>query len=464
MSAAAITRSTFATSLKRYARSWGLWLLLLTGPVGARFMIARDDGSGIQIAIGDHLPVMTSAMLGISLGIVVSTLLLPIGFLYLRSNVTRRQPWQIEEVTAASRVAIALGRFGADVAILFAMLAALTVAGWFLGWLIVSGPLDVVQISWTMWLVAAPAVMGLAAIHVLLDAVPFTRRGWGDALFLILWLASIAMPAAVADQRSTLAGNLYDFAGFVRPLVGPAPALGQDFSIGSTVGIKPGRVPLDVMAGVQAPGYIASRGVWAAIAVALAVLAGLLYRPHTARRPNRLAGALARLLAAGPPPPAVIDAPKARFAAMPLFGLFAREFRLIGAGRVFTILAMIAAGIGMFGDYRHVGSPAALLLLVFGLAAHAGRGEAKGLLALTRTLELGPWLRRTAFIAAGIGWSLLLAVPAALVRMSPEPLALALAAGAAAALTAMALATISRSAFAPRLVLLVLWYGYLSSP
>ena len=49
--------------------------------VGARFMVARDDGSGVQIAIGQHLPVMSSAMLGVSLGIVVSTLLLPVGFL-----------------------------------------------------------------------------------------------------------------------------------------------------------------------------------------------------------------------------------------------------------------------------------------------------------------------------------------------------------------------------------------------
>ena len=44
-------------------------------------MIARDDGSGMQVAIGGHLPVMTSATLGVCLGIVVSTLLLPVSFL-----------------------------------------------------------------------------------------------------------------------------------------------------------------------------------------------------------------------------------------------------------------------------------------------------------------------------------------------------------------------------------------------
>jgi hypothetical protein len=138
---AAVTASAFRTTLTRYSSSRGLWLLLLIAPIGARYMVAQDDGTGLQVAIGGHLPVMTSATLGVTLGIIVSTLLLPVGFLYLRSNVTRIQPWQIEEVTPASRVAIALGRFGADVAVLFAVLAALTVAGWFLAWLVGSGPL-----------------------------------------------------------------------------------------------------------------------------------------------------------------------------------------------------------------------------------------------------------------------------------------------------------------------------------
>lgn len=463
MSGVAVTRSSFVTSLQRYARSWGLWMLLLVGPVGARFMIARDDGSGVQIAIGQHLPVMTSAMLGVSLGIVVSTLLLPVGFLYLRSNVTRRQPWQVEEVTTASRIGIALGRFAADVAVLFAMLCTLTVAGWFLGWLIVTGPLDLMQISWTLWLVAAPALMGLAAIHRLFDALRFTRRGWGDTLFFILWLASIAAPAAVSSQPSSLQANLYDFAGFVRPLVGPNPSDGQDFSIGSTEGIKPGRVPLDVIAGIQSPGYIDSRMIWAAIAGALAVLAGLLHQPHIAPRRRKGSGRFARLLAAGPPPAAQADAPPARPVATPFVSLVAGEFRLIGAGKLFRLLAILAALAGIAPDFRHIGSPATLLLVIFGLVAHAGRSEAKGLLALTHTAMLGPWARRIAFVLAGTGWTLLLAIPAAARNLSPEPLLLALAAGGAAALVAISLATLSRSAFAPRLVLLVMWYAYLSS-
>jgi hypothetical protein len=37
------TRSVLVTSLTRYARSKGLWLLLLGGLAGARFWLPRDD-------------------------------------------------------------------------------------------------------------------------------------------------------------------------------------------------------------------------------------------------------------------------------------------------------------------------------------------------------------------------------------------------------------------------------------
>ncbi len=462
MSAVAIARSSLTTSLLRYRRSWGLWLLLLIAPVGARFMISDEDGKGIAIAIGDHLPLLTSPVLGVWLGIVVTTLLLPIGYIYLRSNTNRRQPWQVEEVTPASRMAIALGRFGADVAVLFAMLAALTLAGWFLGWLMVSGPLDLWAITSALWIIAAPALMGLAAIRILFDAVPWLRRGLGDLAYFILWMTSIVMPAAVQGGASSLAVNMYDFPGFMRPLAGPAPAKDRDIGIGG-IAVKPGRVPLDVRAGLDAEGYMASRALWAAIAVALAALSGLIYRPHTPPKRLKAQGWLSRLLAAGPPPLANADAPAARVIAAPWVGLVAAEVRLIGTGKLFVLLAVGAAIAGMFGEYRHVGSPATLLLLVFSLSAHAGRSETRGLLNLTATAALSPWARRAAFIIAGLAWSLAMAVPAALISVSAMPLMLAGATGLIGVVVSIGLATVSGSGFAPRLVLLILWYGYFSS-
>jgi hypothetical protein len=464
MSATAIMQSSLTTSLLRYSRSWGLWLLLLVAPVGARYMIPRPDGSGMVIAIGRQLPVMTSPFLGITLGIVVSTLLLPIGWMYLRSNTNRRQPWQVEEVTAASRVAIALGRFGADVAVLWGMLAALTVAGWILGWVIQPvGGLNIFEITLGLWLIAAPALAGLAGLRILFDALPFTRGGFGDFLYFVSWMASLISPVASQGREPGFAANMYDFAGFVRPLQYGAPGGTNDFAIGGINDLLPTRVDLDVMAGLFSPGYIGSRLAWMVIAVGVAALAGLLYQPHRATGRQVVPGRIARLSALGPPPAVVPGAPPAGFAKLPIWGLLVAELRLIAAGRLFKLLA-IGVAIYTFGaDFRHQGSPAGLLLLIFAMTAQAGRMEAKGLLALTGTTATSPWVRRGMFVMAGTLWGLALALPAVLHTPPLQLLYFGAGGGAVIAVVSAALALVSRSAFAARLLLLLVWYGYLSS-
>lgn len=227
----AVFRSSFATSALRYRRSWGLWLLLLVAPIGARFMISDESGNGFVIAVNGHLPVLTSPVLGVWLGVVVSTLLLPSAYIYLRANINRRQPWQVEEVTAAPRTAMLLGRFAADAAVLLGALGTLTIAGWFLGWLMVSGPLDPLSVAYALWLVAAPALVGLAALRILFDALPWLRGAIGDLVYFFVWVFSLVAPIAVANQPSSYAVNLTDFAGFVRPLVGAEPA--SDVQLGS---------------------------------------------------------------------------------------------------------------------------------------------------------------------------------------------------------------------------------------
>ncbi len=462
MSGVTVARSAMSVSLRRYSRSWGLWLLLLVAPIGARFMIARDDGSGMQVAIGGHLPVMTSATLGVCLGIVVSTLLLPVAFLYLRSNVTRRNPWQVDEVSGASRAAIMLGRFAADAVVLLASLTALTAAGWLLGWQIVTGPFQPGWIALPLWLVAAPALIGLAALRQLLDSRPLGRRGFGELIFFILWMTALVVPIVVSERPSSFAVNMIDYTGFVRPLVAGSPGGDTDFSIGGGE-IKPGRVPLDAERGISAQGYVGSRLAWVAVAIALSALASLVYAQHSAPRRSRLAGLASRLLANGPPPPLMAAAPAAPASGYPLATLLLAEFRLIGTGKLFLYLAIAAALLALLPDFRHLGSPAGLLLLVFSLTAHAGRSEARGLRHLTATTATPPPVRRAALVFAGTAWAILLSLPAALATWSIDPIVLGAATGGAAALIAGLLAMISGSGFAARMVLLILWYVYLST-
>ncbi|MES2441856.1 MAG: hypothetical protein V4574_03430 [Pseudomonadota bacterium] len=463
---AAILRSSLTTSLARYSRSWGLWVLLLIAPVAARFWINTGDDPNAVIAVHDMAPVLTSAVLGVSLGVVVSTLLLPIAFIYLRSNATRLQPWQVEEVTAGSRIAVALGRFGADVAVLAGVLAAMNLAGWLIGWLVLPGHhVNYGQISMTLWLIAGPALMGVAAVRILFDALGFTRGWLGEVFFYILWMASLIAPIAAGTKSADFARNLTDFPGFIQPLTYTLAEGDTQIAIGSSV-VGDKKIALDVMAGIESPGYIASRFAWAGIAVLIAILAGLLYAPHKPRVRKIRWKWLRRLLSPGAPRAANPNAPPARGSWLPAAGVLVSEMRLIGQGRLWLLLAAGAAASGLFADFRTVTSPAALLLLAFGLSAHAARSERSKLLALTATAPFAPMARRAAFVVAGIAWTLLIGAPA-IVRAALAgnfvPLELSLATGAAASVIAILLGAMARSAFAPRLVLLILWYGYLSA-
>jgi len=464
VSPARVLASSLVNSLRRYQRRVSLWLLLIAAPIAARYMIPMGpDAEGVRIIIGRQLPEMTSGFLGVSLGIVVSTLLLPVAWLYLRANTTRRQPWQVEEVTAASRVAIALGRFAADAVVLLAMLVVLTLSGFFLGWLVIpSGGLNVAEITFSLWVVAAPALLGLAALRTFFDARPLMRGAWGDVVFLVLWMTSIVLPAVAMGAERTFATNMLDFTGFASPLLVGAPAGTDSFVIGGGE-VTPGRVQLDVFAGLLSPGYLGSRLAWVGIAVGLAVLAGLLHAPHRARRKAALGGRFSRLFGR-PPGRVVVNAPPARFSVAGPVGLVIAEMRLIGSGWAFPLLAVIAAGVSaVLPDFRHGGSAAGLLVLAFALSAHAGRSEARPFISLTKLAVHEPMLRRAAFIVGGIIWSVLLGLPAILHHPALEVLTIASVTGAVAGLAAIGLSALTGSAVAARLVLLAAWYVYLSS-
>lgn len=462
MSATAVAASGFRTAIARYGRSRGLWLMLLVAPIGARFWIPRGDGTTITIAVNERMPVMTWPMVGLCLGIVVSTLLLPAAYIWLRANVTRRQSWQVEDVTAGSRVALALGRFAADAAILLALLAALTLAGIFLAWATLpTGGADPLGLAFALWAVAAPALVGLAALRQLWDALPITRGAFGDFLYFIVWIATLGVPIAAAKAPSSFAANMTDYAGFVRPIVQGSNVAEPNFIIGGADLPDRPRIPIDAIGGLTAPGYLAARAAWIGIAIALAAFAGLVYRPRRLKTGPRLVDRVAKLAAPGAPPLANPAAPPAGFSAAPALGLVFGQARLIGGGRIFLALAAAIALAGLFASYRDVVGPASLLLLVFAVSAEAGRSEARGLAPLTLTTATSLWARRAAFVVAATGWALAMALPAALA--DPSVLGTAALTGGIGAVAAILLAALSGSAFAPRLVLLIAWYGWTSA-
>lgn len=465
MTAAAL--SSFSTSLKRYSRSLGLWVLLLVAPISAKFLIAGPDATTSIISAENRIPVLTSAFVGAGLAIIIATLLLPVAFIYLRANVTRRQPWQVEETTAASRISIAYGRWGADVAVLLAVLAATTAAGIVLAYLLLPfSEVDPLTIVFALWVIAGPPVVMVASVRLLLESRRWTRGPLGEVLYFFFWIGTIAVVAASQGGKG-FGANMLDLTGFMSPV---SYSLDGDanFTIGggAIVG-DPGknRIFLDVMGGIWSEGYLASRAAWLGIAALVPLFAGLLYLPHVAGKTRRKPIAWLRFLEPGAPPKADPNAPAARPAALPWLNLLLAEMRLVGGGRKALVLALAIAVAGWFAPWSTAIGPAAMLLLVFTTTAHAGRSEAGGLLALTRTGLVSPMARRTGFVAGGALLALLMgagAIAHGVIEGDLRPLIEAPIVGAATAFVSIVLGALTRSATAPRLVLLIVWYGYLN--
>lgn len=461
----AVVRSSLTTSLARYGRSMGLWILLLVAPVGARFMIAARGADATLIAVDNRVPWLTSPVLGVTLGVVIATLLLPVAFIYLRSNATRRQPWQVEEVSPAGRVSIAYGRWLADIAVLAAVLAATTAAGCLLAVLLLPlNEVDPASIILTLWVIAAPPVAMVASLRLLLDARRWTRGPLGEVLFFVFWMGSLVL-VMVGGQAGGYAANMTDLPGFMSPI-----SYGQggtdNFIIGGAE-IPPGSAPirLDVMSGVMADGYLAARLSWLGIAALIPLLAGLIYAPHAAGKTRKTAAWL-RFLEPGRARPADPAAKPARAGMLPGVALIVAEARLMAGDRKGLLAMAVVAAAGLFAPYSTLAGPAAMLLLVFATTAHAGRSEQKGLLALTTTAALSPAARRIAFVLAGTALALAMAAPAAargLMAGDTRVLLEAAAVGAATSATAIILGALTRSATAPRLVLLIAWYFYLNA-
>ncbi len=463
----AVAVSAFTTSIHRYGRSFGLWLLLLVAPIGARFLIAGQDATGSIISAEGRIPVLTSAFMGAGLGIIITTLLLPIAYIYLRANVTRRQPWQVEEVSPASRIAIAYGRWAADVAALLAVLTATTLAGIVLAYLLLPfSEVNPAVIAFCLWVIAGPAVVLVASIRLILESRRWTRGWLGDVLYFIFWMASIIVVAAYHSHRG-FGANMLDANGFMAPLAFSLDA-NANFTIGGGMIVGDGaksRILLDVLGGILSDGYLASRAVWLGIAALIPLLAGLVYLPHVAGKTRRKPVAWLQILEPGAPPKANPLARPASSAALPFLGLVLAEARLMAGSRKAQIaVAALAIG-GWFLPWSTAIGPAAMLLLVFASTAHAGRSEQRGLLALTRTGLESPMARRLAFVFAGVLVTLEMSIGAiahGLTTGELRPLIEACAFGGGTALTAITLGALTRSATAPRLLLLIAWYLYLN--
>jgi hypothetical protein len=446
----------------RFARSPWVWLLMLAGPILARVWIPGEGDATSVIVVNDAAPVLSSSTLGLSLGIVVSVLLLPLGYIFLRAGPTRKQPWQVQDVTAQSRVTIALGHWLADIALFALLLLGLSLAGCILAYVMLPAKaVSIPEILFTLWITALPSLGLMAGVRALFASLRFTRGGWGDFGFFIFWMVGITVGGILVTESNGSA--FVDYSGAFAPVA--ANAIGDATNIGIGASPVSGKtIALNVMTPMLTADYIGSRIFWLGMGAVLATIAGWIYQTPIQRPAKKLRWYSKFLDQVPKLIPANRAAPPAQAARFPILALIATNAKLILRSRVGIMLAIIIALAGLALPFRTIISPAALLLLILGSTAHSARSEARGMRGLLATQATPPWQRRLIDAMTIIALSIAMALPAQFRGEfnSSSPVLVGLVTGTVLALVCTGFGVLTRSAFAGRMLLLIGWYVYIS--
>ncbi|MCP2679933.1 hypothetical protein NHF45_10375 [Maricaulaceae bacterium NA33B04] len=460
-----LLRSSALFDAARYLRSPALIYVALATPVAAYYMVPHDDANYAILTVNGFSPTLTSSVLGLQLGVIAALLLTPLAYIFLKAGPTRTRPWQISDVAPHSRMIWALGRWVSDCFILMVLLAFLTVAGLILGAFRLGMQFNPIPMIVALWLPAAPAMALVAGLRMVLDARNLTRNWFGDVIFFLVWLALIIGSTVGLGKTAETAMSSNAFAdayGFSAPIIAAVDGpVEQIFIIGPTAGES---LSVDAWAGITGPAYLASRSLWLGMAAGLALLAGLIWGPRTAkaRTPAATAsGARESVLSVA------FKAPEGAGKARPnLLAVILAELGQVFRSLFWLAVLAIAAVAGAVFDFRTEAGPVILLALIFPLTEASARWQSRTLSPWLATLGPGPGQR------IGARWTaytlvVVLAFGPALGRMLAENnlvwlphLGIIVV-----VLPALIVATgqITRGAIAGRLLLLIGWYIYLSS-
>ncbi|MEL7231955.1 MAG: hypothetical protein AAGJ85_05535 [Pseudomonadota bacterium] len=467
--------STFRTGLrfdlKRYTRAPSLWFIALATPIAAHFMMPDQDAGYAVVTLNEARPIPTAAVLGLELGVLAATLLTPLAYIFLRAGPTRHQPWQVSDITAYSRPVLTIGRWVADTFALWALLAALTVAGLILSLFRVDGTINFGHIIAALWLPAAPSLALVAAIRLFLDARNMTRKWLGDVIFFITWmgLLLVSLIAATPIDGGAVTSRPYvDAFGSIAPLISSVDAPVTGVSIGGATNTGE-KLSTEAWRAVTQSDYVASRGIWLLAAFGLAMLAGLIWAPM--KRTNTASGArqvswplrLANTIL----PDAIVGRSKSvPMRSLQASGWLGSYFRLTFRHWIWILLSMAAAVTGFLMPFRTVAGPAILLTLIFPFTEASARWQNRSLHSYLDTLGPSQWQRAAMSTFSHSLIAVLVCTPAAMRAASNNelqwlPHIAIICFGVPIAIIALAILT--RGAVAGRMVMLIAWYFYLSS-
>lgn len=441
----------------RHLRSPAIWWLAIAAPIGARYLIPPAESDYSVVAVNSARLAHDSAVIGFQLGIVMAIILTPLAYIFLRAGPTRKVPWQAEDVTPAYRSAMGLGQWLGDTAALWILMLALALAGVMLAFFrLPVAEINPFQIVGALCLIAAPALAVIAGLRTIFSMRPWLRKAGGDVLFFVLWMAMITVSAAFFAAGDN--GSAYvDVLGLAAPISGATDQVIESFHIGGAPATE-AFLEIDAMAGVLNPEFLTSRLFWVFVSAAFALLSGLLFKPRKIgwSKPIPIRGRAAftqsRITATTTQAPALISK-------------LVSEWRQILRPHWFAGLLLIVGLAGAILPFRGQVGPAIALLLIFPLTAHGARWRAKEMTRLTNLAPTSALEQLGLRLAAAVSLSTALCLPA-LGRMLSigvtTELLDSLAIGVGLPVIAIAMGHVTRGPVAGRLILLILWYGYLN--
>lgn len=346
MSAAILAVARF--QLAGFTRRRGLWAWLALACMLASLALPPADAGYVTVSVGTLRPAYTPEMVGMILGVLGVTLLLPAHFVALRIGFPpSRHPLLLVGATPVSGAVFALGRWLADTIFLTGFLLCFGLGGLFIQ--AVRGEAPVEQplvLLGPLLLVGVPTASLLAGFRGLVEARHRTRGPVvAGILMMVAWL--VVLPLTTSVSRGLL-GPAGDPLGAGMPMhdLGGGKQPGQD---GATFGIHVtrsinGSFTWDGFDWSD-PTYLASRGLWLLAGAGLAAAAGLL-----GDRFRKPANAVAPVMAGGQGRAQVQatmgPAGGAGWAVLPL-----AELRLLRPGwRLLAVWLAGAVGLGLLTD------------------------------------------------------------------------------------------------------------------
>ncbi len=174
-----------------------VWALLAALAGAAWFCFPAQSARYMILGVGGvHRGQYGSAWIGMALAMLCIWLSL-LGFYVVRGSLARdieTRVWQLLAATPMRRAVYLLGKWCGNLLVLALVLAGATAVGLAAQW--VRGEdraVDLVELVKPLLVLALPLLSITAMCALLFDLVPWLRRSAGNALYLVLWVAALAV-------------------------------------------------------------------------------------------------------------------------------------------------------------------------------------------------------------------------------------------------------------------------------